>query len=181
MEYRTIAMILAIMMVFSSTCNAKRVLWDEVISHDRLKTRIASFNEWYPKFTGKQHKVEARMTDDPNWTRIGLFTKENINLDDVWLSADRNKMIHADLVYETKIGEVIKGVEQIYGYDDYTNMLFYLLHEIDNKDSQWKPYVDLLPRQLTSVVFKYWDKKNWVEEELIRTPILSKKICCIIN
>jgi len=86
---------------------------------------------------------------------------------------NRSKLIKADLVYDTKIGAVIKEIEEVYGYDDYTNFVFYLLHEMSNKYSQWKPYLDLLPRQPTSLAFKYAEKKNWVEAELLHTPILS--------
>jgi hypothetical protein len=154
--------------------NSRRVIWDEVISHDRLQTRLQTFNEWYGKFNGKPSKVEARLTEDPNWTRIGLFAKEELKAEDIYLTVDRDKMIKADLVYQTPIGNLIKALEEQYGYDDYTNMLFYLLHEMNNKDSEWKPYLDLLPRQLTTPVFKYLDKKTWIEEELINTPVLSK-------
>jgi hypothetical protein len=174
MEYRTIGMIIAILLVSSSMANGKRIVWDEVISHERLRTRIDAFNSWFTKFSGREQKVEARLTTDPNWTRIGLFAKENIKIDDVWFLGDRSKMITAELVYKTKVGEIIKGLEETYGYDDYTNMVFYLLHEMNNKDSEWKPYLDLLPHQPTSIAFKYWDKKAWIEDELIHTPILSK-------
>jgi hypothetical protein len=152
---------------------SKRIIWDEVISPERLQNRLNTFNDWYSKFTGNS-KVEAKFTKDPEWTRIGLFAKQNLIEGESYLTIEREKLIKADLVYDTKIGPLIKNLEQTYGYDDYTNMVFYILHEMNNKDSQWKPYLDLLPNQLTSVVFKYWTRKTWIEEELINTPTLSK-------
>ncbi len=152
---------------------SKRVIWDEVISPERLQNRLSIFNDWFQKHTGNS-KVEARLTRDAEWTRIGVFAKEALNMDDVYLNLDRSKLIKADLIYDTKIAPLIKNLEETYGYDDYTNMVFYLLHEMSNKDSQWKPYLDLLPHQFTSVVFNYWNRKTWIEEELANTPTLSK-------
>ena len=171
MEYRTI-LILTLLLLGVAT--SKKVIWDEYISQERLSQRVQSFNKWFSEFTGKNYKVEAKMTDDPSWSRIGLFAKEEIKLDEEYLLLERSKLIRADQIYDTKLGGIIKELETKYGYDDYTNMVFYLLHEMNNKESQWKPYLDLLPRQPTSVAFKYWDKKNWIEGELVNTPILSK-------
>ena len=177
MNNRTIGVFLPILiiLVFSGV-NSKRIIWDEVISPERLRNRIDTFNEWYTKFSGNT-KVEARLTEDPEWTRIGLFAKQNLNEGETYLNIERAKLIKADLVYDTKIGPFIKNLEQTFGYDDYTNMVFFLLHEMSNKESQWKPYLDLLPHQLTSIVYKYWTKKTWIEEELINTPTLSKFVC----
>jgi hypothetical protein len=163
----------------SAISGTKRVIWDEVISHERLAARVNTFNKWYSEFTGTNPKVEARLTTDPSWTRIGLFAKENLNAEEVYMTLDRSKLIRADLIYDTKIGQLLKVVEEEFGYDDYTNFLFYLLHEMNNKDSVWRPYLDLLPKQPTSIAFKYWDKKSWIEDELLHTPILSniEKIC----
>ena len=152
--------------------NAK-VIWDEVISKERLEVRVNTFNEWYSKLNSGASKVEARLTNDPSWTRIGLFAKESLNTDDVYMTIEKTNMITPDLIYDTKIGPLIKSIEQEFGYDDYTNFVFYLLHEMNNKESKWKPYLDLLPRQPTSIAFKYWDKKFWTEEEILNTPILS--------
>ena len=175
MKFRTIGVSLPLLICFSllSSCMTKRVIWDEVISPERLQNRLNTFNDWFQKQTGNS-KVEARLTRDPQWTRIGVFAKEALNEGDLYLTLERNKLIKADLIYDTKIGPIIKGLEETYGYDDYTNMVFYLLHEMSNQDSQWKPYLDLLPHQLTSVVFQYWTRKTWVEEELANTPTLSK-------
>ena len=171
MEFRTI-LILSIFLLLG-LANSNRVIWDEVISHERLNSRINTFNKWYNEFTGIESKVEAKLTEDPNWKRIGLFAKDSIRSDEEYLNLDRSKMIRADMIYETKLGDTIKIVEETFGYDDYTNMVFFLLHEMSNKDSVWKPYLDLLPRQPTSIAYKYWEKKNWIEGEVINTPILS--------
>ena len=173
MEMKIIGLVLSLFLLGLGLVNSKKVIWEEVISPERLRTRLTNFNKWYADFTGKEPKVEARLTEDPDWTRVGLFAKSNIQADEVYLTIDRSKLIKADLIYDTKVGSLIKALEEQYGYDDYTNFVFYLLHEMNNKDSEWKAYLDLLPRQPTTIVFKYWDKKAWVEEELLHTPILS--------
>ena len=164
---------LALIILICAT-NSKWVIWDEVISGDRLQTRIKVFNEWYEKFNSESSKVEARLTDDPEFMRIGLYAKEDIKTDDSYIKINKRKMISFRNIYDTPLKEVIKKVESVYGFDDYTNILFYLLHEMNNKNSEWKPYLDLLPRQPTSIAFKYWERKSWIEDELLNTPILSK-------
>jgi hypothetical protein len=167
----------SILSIFLLVCvvSSKVVIWDEIISQERLETRIKTFNQWYEKFNPNSSKVEARLTKDLNFTRIGIYAKEDIKSDDVYLKLDRSKIIRPDHVYETPIGAVIKKLESLHGYDDYTNLLFYLLHEIHNKNSEWKPYIDLLPRQPTSIAYKYWERKDWIEDELLNTPILSNR------
>jgi hypothetical protein len=173
MEIRTIGVVLLLCLSLLSSAQSKRVIWEEVISPERLQTRINIFNEWFQKQTGNS-KVEARLTRDVEWTRIGAFAKEAVPEGGVYLQLERSKLIKADLIYETKLGPMIKSLEETFGYDDYTNMVFYLLHEMSEKDSQWKPYLDLLPHQPTSVAFNYWARKTWIEEELANTPTLSK-------
>jgi len=169
---KIISSIFLISVILCLVCT-KVVIWDEIISEERLLTRVKNFNAWYEKFNPGSNKVEARLTKDPNFMRIGIYAKEHIRLDDVYLKFDRSKLIRSDHIYETPIGAVIKKLESLHGYDDYTNILFYLLHEIHNKNSEWKPYLDLLPRQPTSIAYKYWERKDWIEDELINMPILS--------
>jgi hypothetical protein len=152
----------------------KHNIWDENITPDRLNHRVKAFNDWYNQINDNSRnggvKVQAQKQAD---NRIGLVARENLNFDDVYLKLDKKHMIGADLIYDTNIGPLIKQIEHAYGYDDYTNMVFYLLHEMNKTDSTWKPYLDVLPRQPESIAFKYWDKKNWIEQELLHTPILS--------
>jgi hypothetical protein len=157
-----------------SAISSKWVIWDEVISEDRIQTRIKNFNEWYQNFNPQSSKVEARLTEDPEFMRIGLYAKEDLKTDDSFLKINKSKMISYKHIYDTPLGGVIKKLEAVHGFDDYVNVLFYLLHEMNNKNSQWKPYLDLLPRQPTSLAFKYWERKSWIEEELLNTPFLSK-------
>ncbi len=148
------------------------IIQDEVISNERLKQRIDTFNEWYSK-NNPGSKVEARLTDN-EFKRIGLFAKENINKNDVFFSVNRAKMFSHELIYKSKLGNFMTELEQQIGYSDINNYILFLIHEMSNPESEWKPYLDLLPRQPTGVLFDYWNRKESIEEELINTPILSK-------
>jgi hypothetical protein len=82
-------------------------------------------------------------------------------------------MIHSDLIYNTPFGSAMKVLEGKYGYNDYVNLVFFLINEMGNPQSEWKAYLDLLPRKPASIAFKYWEKKAWIEDELLNVPILS--------
>lgn len=85
------------------------------------------------------------------------------------------------MIYDTKLGPLFTELESKYGYDDYTNLAFYLLNEIGNKDSIFKPYLgklsivkkDILPRQPLGAAFKYWSFANEFEKEVPNMPIIS--------
>jgi hypothetical protein len=42
-----------------------------------------------------------------------------------------------------------------------------------NENSEWKAYLDILPRQIDNFAFNYWERKTPIEEELLHTPFLS--------
>lgn len=153
---------------------SKTVFSDEVVSTDELKRRINMFNEWYKFFNPEEGKVEAKLTDDPEFLRIGLFAKEDLKADDVIMNIDRSKMISAKMIYDTKFGQFFRDYEKTNGYDDYANFIFYLLHEMNNNESEWKAYLDILPRQPTLLLYNYKEKKNFVEDKLLNMPVLSK-------
>jgi hypothetical protein len=90
------------------------------------------------------------------------------------LNFEKKHAIHASLIYDTKIGPILKKIEAEAGYDDLVNLALYLLHEIDNSNSQWKSYLDLLPRQPSTIIYDYQNRKYFVEDQLKGAPILSK-------
>jgi len=164
-------MLLAVsMLIFCSTLNASKVISEEVLSRERMHNRVKVFNEWYAKLNPNA-KVEAKLSQD---SKVLLAAKADLKAEDAYLTLNRNMIIHPHLIYETKIGDFVKSLEQKYGYDDSLNMAFYLLHEIGNPESKWKPYLDLLPRKPESFAFNYWNRKAPIEEELLNTPVLSK-------
>ena len=71
----------------------------------------------------------------------------------------------------------MKELEKTRGYDEYTNIALFLIHEINNPSSKFKPYLDILPRKLNSLAFKYWDESDKIEKEFENNmPIIRKTV-----
>ena len=165
----------ALILINTQVINSKRIIWDEVLSPERLETRVKNFNDWYfGNNSPSTSKVSAKLSSTSNYERIGLYATEEIKEEEVFLKIEKSKLIKHDLIYDTKLGSFMKKLESKYGFDDYTNLLFYLLLEMNNPTSNWKPYLDLLPRQPTTLAYKFWERKEFIEAELFRTPPLSK-------
>jgi len=166
-------MLLAFTILFLSSAlvnaNSSKVISEEVLSRDRLFNRVKVFNEWYAKLNPTA-KVEAKLSQEG---KVILAAKADLKAEDAYLTVNRNSFITPKLIYETKIGDFVKSLEATYGYDDALNIVFFLLHEMGNPESKWKPYLDVLPRKPESLAFKYWDRKAPIEEELLNTPVLS--------
>jgi hypothetical protein len=158
--------------ILTGISNCERIIHSEVLSPERFNNRLKAFNEWYSKLNPSS-KVEAKLGDD---NKLHLISKTQIKAEETYITVDRNLTIHPELVYNTKIGNFLSDLQKTYGYDDHLNMVLYLVHEMGNPDSFWKPYLDILPRQIDNLAFKYWDRKVPIEEELLHTPFLSKKI-----
>lgn len=157
-------------LVLCSFINTAKIISEEVLSRERMFTRVKNFNEWYSTLNPTA-KVEAKLSQEG---KVQLSAKADLKAEDAYLTLNRNMIIHPQLVYETPIGSFVKNLEEKFGYDDSLNMALYLLHEISNPESKWKAYLDILPRKPESYAYKYWDRKAPIEEELLNTPILSK-------
>jgi hypothetical protein len=141
----------------------------EILSKERLENSVKAFNEWYLK-NNPASKVEAKLDSEE---KIKLIAKSDLKSEDAYLTINRNFTMHPQLIYETPLGAFISNLEEKYGFDDFLNIVFYFLYEVANPDSQWKPYLDILPRQPESIAFNYWKRKTPIEDELLNTPVLS--------
>lgn len=147
----------------------QKLISEEILSLDDLEIRIKRFNDWYFKLNPSS-KVGSKLNLDG---KIILFAKENLIAGNSYLTINKNLTLHSQLIHETPLNSFIRNLEEKYGFDDYLNIIFYLLHEMSNPNSHWKPYLDILPRQPESIAFNYWKRKIHIEEELLNTPILS--------
>lgn len=157
-----------LILLFSFSSN--KVIWDEKLTSQELKSRVEKFNVWYKEFNPSS-KVELRLNKD---NELGLFALEDLKKGEDYLKIKREHTLDHNLIYDTKLGPVIKKAEQEASYSDYTNHILLLLYEMNNPQSKFKPYLDLLPRQPKTLAFNYWKIKIPVEEELAHTPVLSK-------
>lgn len=160
------------LIILLGVANSEKIYKDEFISADRFNNRLRNFNEWYSKFNPSA-KVEARMGNDK---KVHVYAKSALRAEETYMNFNRNLTINPDMVYDLKIGTFVKELEEQYGYDDYLNMVLFLVHEMANEKSEWKPYFDVLPRKIDTLAFNYWDRKTPIEEEMLHTPILSNLI-----
>lgn len=93
---------------------------------------------------------------------------------------DKNHTICGKDVYDTKLGDFLKDLEQKYGYDEYTNLALLILYQIGQNDTPFKPYLgklpykkDIIPRQPPGVAYNYWSISNQFETEATNMPIIS--------
>jgi hypothetical protein len=158
------------LIILAGISNCEKIFSEENISEERQNNRIKSFNDWFNKLNPTS-KVEAKIGNDK---KIHVFAKSAIKSEENYLTFDRNMTINPDLVYTTKIGTFVRELETNYGYDDFLNIVLFLVHEMGNAESQWKPYLDILPRKVDTLAFNYWKRKAPIEEEILHTPFLSK-------
>jgi hypothetical protein len=69
---------------------------------------------------------------------------------------------------------MIRSIEEKHGQDEVTFMVLFLIEELKNPNSLWKPYLDLLPRQLPGVASRYWTKNKVFEKEVRTMPIIGR-------
>ena len=159
------------LIILTGISNCERIISEEVISEEIFNNRLNTFNDWYSKLNPSS-KVEAKLGKDQ---KLHLIAKSEIKAEENYLTISRNMTINPDLIYTTNMGEFVRDLENDYGYNDFLNMVLYLIHEMGNSNSQWKPYLDILPRKVITLAYKYWDRKSGIEEELLHTPFLSKE------
>jgi hypothetical protein len=158
------------LIILAGISNSQKIFSDENVSEERQSNRLKSFNDWFKKMNPSS-KVEAKLGSDK---KIHLIAKSAIKAEENYLTFDRNMTINPDLVYNTKVGGFVKELEENFGYDDNLNMVLFLVHEMGNSKSEWKPYLDVLPRKVDTLAFNYWKRKAPIEEEILHTPFLSK-------
>lgn len=161
-----IALILFSNLSFTSSSISK-----ETLSNEELEKRITAFNKWYHEVNPNSKSMEARLDKDG---RIKVFSTQKIKQETDLISADKTQFITYRNIYDSKYGETLKEVEEIYGFDDYVNVALFLLIEKNDPNSKWKPYLDILPAVPQTLLWNYWDNKVWVEAYLENTTVPSK-------
>ncbi len=166
--YQT-ALSFALMFLICSSIQFK--IREQEITTEELTKRILAFNTWYHQLNPQSKHLEAKLMPD---NTIKIITNEPIKENDVYFSVKREGFIRNIDVYDTKYGESIHEMEETFGYDDITNYVIWLISEIHNPESKWKPYLDLLPLKPAGLVADYWTNKTWIEQELKHTSIPKK-------
>lgn len=143
----------------------------EELSTEELNNKVKIFNDWFHNKYPNLDYLEARIIEDGT---IRTFTTKQIKEDEVFLTLNKDMILRNIDIYSTKYADVLREVEEFYGYDDITNFALLLVIEKHNPDSHWKPYLDLLPSKPQTLLYNYWDNKLWVEHNLGNIALASK-------
>lgn len=162
---------LSFVLVFLVSFSIQIKIRDQEVSTEELAKRVEAFNAWYHELNPQSKHLEAKLMPDNS---IKLITNEPIKENDVYITVKRDCFIRNIDVYETKYGESIHELEETFGYDDIANYVIWLISEIHNPESKWKPYLDILPIKPAGLVADYWTNKAWIEQELKHTSIPKK-------
>lgn len=171
--YKTIINFLIIFCLFNCCflINISETLSDK----DNLQERLDAFNKWYHRINPDYSHLEGYIDSEGD---IKLKTNKNIQKDSLLFSAERNKsLISSFNIYEkTKYSSAIKEVEERFGYDDITNMVFFLIIEKHDTNSYWKPYLDILYSKPRTLLHNYWNNKTKIDNILNNHALTSKII-----
>lgn len=143
----------------------------EELSLEELSARVKVFNNWFHTKYPDYNYLEARVNADG---LVRTYTTRDIKEDDVFLKLQKDMVLRNVDIYSTKYSESLREAEEFYGYDDITNFALLLIAEKHNPESQWKPYLDLLPAKPHTLLYDYWNNKLWVEHNLGNISLASK-------
>lgn len=158
-----------------------RNLSKDTFSDENLPELIKKFNEFYHRINPSASHLELRLdlvdeSKPDGLKEINLHTTKNINLNEEYATITNEHMITPSDIYNTKYSDTMGEIEELYGYDDMTNMTLMLILEKFNPDSKWKPYLDLLPKRPSNLISDFWNDKDWIEPILKGTYVSKKAI-----
>lgn len=158
-----------------------RNLAKDTFSEDKLPELVKKFNEFYHKLNPSASHLELRMdlvdeSKPDGLKEINLHTNKKIDINEEYATVTNEHMITPNDIYNTKYADTMNEIEELYGYDDITNMTLMLILEKFNPDSKWKPFLDLLPSKPSNVISDFWNQKEWIEPILKGTYVAKKAI-----
>jgi hypothetical protein len=166
---------LIILNIFSSAiCDEKKIIYNEIVSQEQLKKNVEVFNQWFYTRTNSESKnIELRVLDNGE---LAVFALNDVSTEQTVFNITNDVVIQSDVIYTGKYAELMKELEQKYGYDEMTYLVIILIEEYFNEKSHWRPYLDVLPKIPTTPVYNYWNNSEWLEPELIGTTVLRKMV-----
>lgn len=169
---KSVCQIMTVMLILLLSTNSQKIIYEK-LSHEQQQANIDKFNKWYQEQTNtlESKPLELRLLESGE---TGVFTNKNFNSEDILLTFSSKLVISAEQIYTGKYSELIKDLEQKFGYDELTYLIIVIIDEYFNAESFWRPYLDILPRIPSSPIYNYWENSKWLEPELIGTTVLRK-------
>jgi hypothetical protein len=129
-------------LLFISYACVEHNIKDEVVNSGQLPEYVRSFNAWHRQRVPHSNKVEVRVRPQGG---VGVYALVDIKEGENFLEVPKDMTITADNVETTFIGQFIKDLSERSGFDDYTNFLYFLLHEKKlGLESKWGPFMSML-------------------------------------
>ena len=118
-----------------------------------LDDRVRRFNEWYlPKIPAHGNAMEVFVTDD---RRLGARATRDIAVNDPYSTAPAALVIGRNDLRTSPLRWLFEKMP-----DEFTAMLLFVVHERRlGADSQWAPYLDILPRSYKHHPFTFDDNE----------------------
>ena len=161
------------LLVLSYSCSDKRVIWNEVISLTDIKSNAIKFNFWMNQNI-KNNPFELKVDTEGKYSVI--VTRDLEGNDNV-VEVKSDILISSDKIYlSEKYAEFIKELEQKYGYDEITYFAIFIISEYFNPNSEYRAYLDIIPKKPSTPTYNYWDIANQIEPEILGSSIIRKLV-----
>lgn len=111
---------------------------------------IERFNKWMDD-VGCESKVETAHI--PGF-RLGLIAREDIEEGENYLAVPWLSLIHEESILKTSsVGQQFSELKLKYELDTFHYLMLFFLRELDQPDSYWRPFLDILPGSLNTPIF----------------------------
>lgn len=136
---------------------------------------IVSFNrlaEWLEHGGAKFNKMKMRYYSQGY---RGVHARAKIKKGEILLCVPKNLLITLEMAKEAPVGLKMEGLKLSLLSPKHSFLASYILQELHNKDTKWKPYLDMLPRDLSSFpIFFTIEEKKWLEGSPFLTQVEDK-------
>lgn len=147
-----LAAVLSIAAVVSVVRPARAVanIAETFVGGEDMDGIVARFNKWMDD-VGCESKVETAHI--PGF-RLGLVAREDIAQGETYLAVPWMSLIHEESIVKTSpVGEQFKALKAKYELDVFHFLMLFFLRELEQLDSYWRPFLDILPGSLNTPIF----------------------------
>lgn len=85
-------------------------------------------------------------------SELGVFATDNFKEGDIFVKIPKEAMLTSDLVTASPIGPLIANDPMLSSMPNVALALL-LLHELYSGDSKWQPYINVLPRRFSNILY----------------------------
>eukprot|EP00742_Colponemidia_sp_Colp-10_P011327 GILJ01012570.1.p1 GENE.GILJ01012570.1~~GILJ01012570.1.p1 ORF type:complete len:474 (+),score=75.06 GILJ01012570.1:97-1518(+) len=117
------------------------------MENERLSPTEAEYLRW-----ARQHGFSDSVTLAQTENGRGIVAVRPLKKGDIFATCGREMHIHKKRIFNSDVGVIFERNPKLKSYRELPYTVFFL-HERSKVDSIWKPYLDVLPKQLDTPVF----------------------------